>query len=141
MGILWADSAPNGLVSQRNVATVSHSLILIYLLTSSVHCLPVTVFFLAGQKDKDGPPEGCHHPSEPDLHHCRLVGGVKNMAPCSILLFFKTPNLLICKVPIHSMFEQMLAVGSGECTLYAFYFTLLHLLFSMYKVIVTCSLT
>ncbi|KAB1280285.1 Nucleoporin GLE1 [Camelus dromedarius] len=26
-----------------------------------------------GQKDKDGPPEGCHHPCEPNLHHCRFL--------------------------------------------------------------------
>lgn len=128
LGILWADSAPNGLASQRNVATASHSLILM----ASTHHLHATVLFLAGQKDKDGPPEGCHHPSEPDLHHCRSVGGVKNMAPRSILLFFKTPNLLICNVPINSMLEQML---------YAFYFTLLCFLFNVYKIIIMYSST
>lgn len=54
------------------------------------------------------------------------------MAPRSILLFFKTPNLLICNVPINSMLEQML---------YAFYFTLLCFLFNVYKIIIMYSST
>lgn len=43
VGILWADSAPNGLASQRNVATASHSLILmasthLFSTPSACHC-------------------------------------------------------------------------------------------------------
>src|SRR3712207_8709879 len=58
--------------------------------SSSEHYLLSHCSLLAGQKDKDGPPEGCHHPSEPNLHHCRLVRGVTNVAPHFILLFLRS---------------------------------------------------
>lgn len=77
---LGPGSSVNSLVSQRNVASVSHSIILLAS-TQPFQTLPASPCSLpAGQKDKDGPPEGCHHPSEPNLHHCRLVRGVKNVA-------------------------------------------------------------
>jgi hypothetical protein len=35
------------------------------------------IILLTDQEDKDGLAEGSHHPSEPDLHHCRWVRWVR----------------------------------------------------------------